>query len=248
MYKSILLMVLAVVCFSGMFIAGCADNDYAPTIVGYQPAQKPLYVPNMYKNQVSKPVSTPKYTPKATPKTTNLAGKIIVIDAGHGGKDPGAGEATVSAKTEKILNLEIAKKLAIELKNRGAKVIMTRTTDKFIPLEGRSAIAERYRASLFISIHCDSLPSNSGAAGPTIYIARNASRASRRASFKINSSLRRFGLSPRGIRRADFKVLVGHSRPAVLIECGYMTNWKDAKNLNADWFQKRLAKAIAQAI
>jgi len=83
--------------------------------------------------------------------------RTIVIDAGHGGKDPGAHGAY---SLEKNVALAIAKKVELLIQNSmpGVNVIMTRTTDKFIPLKRRSEIANENQANLFVSIHCNSSP------------------------------------------------------------------------------------------
>lgn len=83
----------------------------------------------------------------------------IVIDAGHGGKDPGA--RSPSGILEKNITLAMAKALGIELRRRGHSVYLTRDTDNFIPLRGRVKIAQKYKADLFISIHADSMGNGS---------------------------------------------------------------------------------------
>ena len=177
-----------------------------------------------------------------------LNGKTIIIDPGHGGKDPGAGEVGFSSAPEKTIVLNIGLELASKLRECGATVIMTRKDDRFIELTDRAAMADRYRADLFVSIHADSMPSKPGVFGPKVYIARSASKTSRVSAMRINSALRDWGFQPRGVDRADYKVLVNHSRPAVLVECGYLTNWEEAKRLNASWYQKRIAQSLAEAI
>src|ERR1700748_85095 len=83
--------------------------------------------------------------------------KTIVIDAGHGGKDPGSHGAY---SLEKNVTLAITKKLRDALQDRmdGIKIVMTRTDDTFIPLDTRSQIANEHQGNLFISIHCNSSP------------------------------------------------------------------------------------------
>jgi len=99
----------------------------------------------------------------AQPANSSFKFKTIVIDAGHGGKDPGAHG---SYSLEKDVALAIAKKVQALLNDEmpGINVIMTRTTDKFIPLNERSEIANRNNANLFISIHCNSSPEGTGSA------------------------------------------------------------------------------------
>lgn len=179
------------------------------------------------------------------PTRGGLAGKTIIIDAGHGGRDPGA--SGVGPVVEKHVNLAVAGQLVRLLQERGARVVTTRSTDTFIELDARAAMADRYRTDLFVSIHADSAK-NASASGSTVYIARNASRDSVHAGQAIAAALRRAGIESRGVQRAGFRVLVGHSRPAVLVECGFLTNRRDATNLSQSSYQAKVAAAIADGI
>ncbi len=169
----------------------------------------------------------------------------VVIDAGHGGKDPGA--ISSLGYYEKVVNLEVARKVGYLLRNKGLKVVMTRESDRFIELEERAAVANRHGADLFVSIHSDS-SSNSSARGFTIYVARSASWSSRRAAAAIGRAMLRAGLTSRGTERADYRVLVQTRCPAVLIELGYLSNRDEARLLRSSSFQDRLARAIAEGI
>ncbi|UCG32679.1 MAG: N-acetylmuramoyl-L-alanine amidase [Phycisphaerales bacterium] len=190
------------------------------------------------------PVATPRPPPRPPPSTP-LAGKVIVVDAGHGGHDPGA--LGVGPVPEETVNLGVALKLIPFLEQRGAQVIATRTGDRFVALDGRARMAEEARADLFVSIHADACP-RSSVSGATIYVARGAGGASRRAAGSIAAALESSGIACRGVRKAGFRVLVGHSRPAVLIECGYLTNYHEARALGTSAYQARLAEAIAEGI
>ncbi len=170
---------------------------------------------------------------------------VVVVDAGHGGRDAGA--RGVGPVPEKHINISIARRLAEQLRRLGSKVITTRTADEFVALDERAAIAQRSGADLFISIHADSAP-RASASGATIYIARNASRQSVEAAEHIASALRQAGIACRGVRRAGFRVLVDHSRPAVLVECGYLTNRAEARKLSTSAYQARIADVIARGI
>ena len=99
-------------------------------------------------------------TPVVTPAVPSLV-KVheIILDAGHGGKDPGA-LAPVGLR-EKDVVLDIAQRLAEILKDRGVKVIMTRANDVFISLQSRTEIASQSKADLFLSIHANSSPTHS---------------------------------------------------------------------------------------
>ena len=177
----------------------------------------------------------------------NLQGRIIVVDAGHGGRDPGCGEVGYSRLPEKTLVLAIAKDIETQLKACGAKVIMTRTADYFVSLDDRAEIADKYKADLLLSIHIDSCPKGY-VSGPTVYTANKACYQSRKVANSIHSSFVSAGIGSKGIRYADFRVLAKHSRPAVLVECGYLTNSKDAQKLNNRWYQKKISKLISDGV
>jgi N-acetylmuramoyl-L-alanine amidase len=169
----------------------------------------------------------------------------VVVDAGHGGRDPGA--LGIGPQHEKVVNLSVARRLAWLLQRNGADVVTTRNRDVFIPLDDRASMAQRTRTDLFVSIHADAAP-RTEATGATVYIARDACARSKRAAECLVDALRRAGIACRGIRRAGFRVLVGHDRPAVLIECGYLTNRSEAYRLAQPSYQAHLATAIAAGI
>lgn len=207
------------------------------------PPRNPLYEPPQ---QVARPQAkpAPSWTPRRQPSRM-IGPKRIIIDAGHGGKDPGA--VGRGPMVEKEVNLAVARLLVEELELRGAEVIQTRPTDRFISLNARANMAERTRADLFISIHSDAAR-RAGATGSTVYIARNASWASKRVGQAIEDALVRAGVESRGVRPAGFRVLVGHSRPAVLVELGFLTNRQEAYRLAQPDYQDKLAQAIARGI
>lgn len=169
----------------------------------------------------------------------------IVIDPGHGGRDPGT--TSVTGTHEKHINLAVARKVAKLLQRKGLTVIMTRQGDTFPELEERAAIANRRNADLFVSIHADSAPSSS-AQGFTVYIAQAASRDARLMARAIARAMATTGLENRGVRENDYRVLVKTHCPAVLIELGYLSNRQDAARLQSDAFQDRLATAISTGI
>lgn len=192
-----------------------------------------------------KPVqAAPKYQSPAK-STWEPSGKTIVIDAGHGGKDPGA--ISTHGFYEKTVNLDVALQVTQLLRNKGYRVIMTRDSDKFIELEERAAIANRSRADIFVSIHADSCATSSKN-GFTLYVARNASWASKSFAGSIDKQMLQTGIKSRGTRKADFRVLKYTRCPAVLVELGYLSNYWEAKQLKNKDMQKRLANAIACGI
>jgi N-acetylmuramoyl-L-alanine amidase len=185
----------------------------------------------------AEPIPTPVSPPRATGS--------VVIDPGHGGRDPGT--TSVTGVHEKHVNLQIAGKVTAALRSKGVDVTMTRRGDHYIELEDRAAIANRRQADLFVSIHGDSAP-DPGARGFTLYIAHAASPDSYAAARAIGQAMAATGLKNRGVRRADYRVLVQTRGPAVLIETGYLSNRQDAARLQDARFQSRLATAIADGI
>lgn len=182
-------------------------------------------------------------TPSRPPRTMQRA--KIVIDAGHGGRDPGT--IAVDGRYEKDVNLSVASKLAGILQRKGHQVTMTREGDQSIELESRAALGNQHNADLFVSIHSDSAPDPS-AQGFTVYIAERASRESQQAAQTIVRAMKTTGLQSRGVRRENYRVLVKTHGPAVLIELGYLSNFREARKLQDDAFQNRLAVAIAAGI
>lgn len=245
-----------VVTFAACFgVLGCGSTQtIAPpkhVPVTSRPApQKPA--PSVTSMPPSKPapaVTTPsKTTPPAPAPTASrgeLRGATIVVDAGHGGTDPGT--QGVSKSPEKSITLAIAKELATKLDQHGAHVTMTRTKDVFIELDRRAATADKTKADLLVSVHADSHEDRS-IAGATVYVARSASPQSRRVADAVLRNLKASGIATRGVRSADFRVLVGHRRPSILVECGYLTNQTDARNLGSEAYRRTIATAIANGI
>ncbi|MGE5296122.1 MAG: N-acetylmuramoyl-L-alanine amidase family protein [Solirubrobacterales bacterium] len=180
--------------------------------------------------------------PTVTPRKTK---GVVIIDAGHGGRDPGT--SSVTGLNEKDINLRVAAKVARLLEQRGVGVAMTRWQDEYIEKEERAAIANRRGADLFVSIHADSAPSSS-AQGFTVYVSRSASSESYQAAHAINQAMEKTGLNNRGIREADYVVLVQTKGAAVLVELGYLSNLQDTARLSDDRFRDRLAQAIVDGI
>jgi N-acetylmuramoyl-L-alanine amidase len=168
---------------------------------------------------------------------------IVVVDPGHGGKDPGT--TSVLGFKEKEINLAVGLQLAGELREKGFEVIMTRDSDRFIELEERVDLANRHRADLFISVHADYCDTP-GITGFTVYTAKDAPWRTRQAAQSIKQALLDTGQQTRGIRQADYRVLVKTQCPAVLVELGYLSNYWESRRLRDTGLQGRLAQAIAQ--
>lgn len=157
-------------------LVGCSSEEILmPEIVGS--VRYPTYETTFPKKAESVPEQPGQ----------NLRGRIIVVDAGRGGRDPRCGEVGYSRLPEKTLVLAIAKDIETQLKACGARVIMTRTADYFVPLDDRAAIADKHKADLLLSIHINSCPKGY-VSGPTVYIANKACYQSRRVANNIHSS------------------------------------------------------------
>ncbi|MCX5633575.1 MAG: N-acetylmuramoyl-L-alanine amidase [Phycisphaerae bacterium] len=198
------------------------------------------------KPAIEKPASiVPKPQKPAKKPFTNLSGKTVVIDAGHGGKDPGA--TSTYGYEEKTVNLDVALQIAQILRDKGLKVVMTRNNDEFIELEERADIANRNWADIFVSIHSDSSAKSSNK-GFTLYIRRNGSSASASLANAIDRRMAKTDINGNGVSRADYRVLTHTSCPAVLVELGYLSNYWEAKQLKNKDKQRQLAQAITDGI
>ncbi|MFH2002761.1 MAG: N-acetylmuramoyl-L-alanine amidase [Planctomycetota bacterium] len=193
------------------------------------------------------PVYTPtSQVPVSYPwKDLVASGQWVVIDAGHGGRDPGA--VSVAGYYEKTLNLAVAKKLAEKLRNMGVRVEMTRDTDRFIELNDRAEKGNQLYAGLFVSLHADSA-ANSSAHGYTIYLRRSACAAEKNAARLLNGALKAAGFDSRGIRPAGFRVLTRSDGPALLVEMGFLSNPVEADRMRKGEFIETMAEALSKGI
>lgn len=188
---------------------------------------------------------------KAYRATGDLAGKIIVVDAGHGGHDTGA---RMNGVYEKNLTLAIARKTAEALSAQGATVIMTRKTDVFIPLLERSNIANRNAADFFISIHINSNKlANSTSGGITFHHREN--ETSRELAQCIQDEIAQISKLPNlgawsdgKIYQSGFSVLRNAGMPAVLLELGFINHSRDRARLQQEDFQDGVAGAIVRGL
>ncbi|MCA0754354.1 N-acetylmuramoyl-L-alanine amidase [Paenibacillus sp. N4] len=188
-----------------------------------------------------KPVDPPVTEPE---KPVESGVFDIVIDAGHGGKDPGA--ASVLKRTEKEFNLSIALKIKALLdKETKLKAHLTRTNDTFVELEDRVLFAEKLKADLFISIHANAI-NNSSVSGTETYYYKANSKAFADTIHK--HLLVGTGLRNRGVKQMGFKVIKQTTMPAILLEAGYLTNSGDSKALYSETVQNRIASEIVKGI
>jgi N-acetylmuramoyl-L-alanine amidase len=198
--------------------------------------------------RVNSPRATP--TPRSQPQTRAAVVRegtrpstTVVIDAGHGGFDRGgiAGQRV----DEKTMNLDVAQRLKAVLQSYGYRVVMTRDSDVFIPLGTRVAIANQYRDAIFVCVHFNATPRRSASGIETYFYSSQ--------SLALASAIHYYvaGGAPsanRGVRRRGFYVLRNTRIPAVLVECGFLTNPTEAQYAQNSAYRQKLALEIAHGI
>ncbi len=223
-----------------------------------------VYVSRMDLAKLIDPVLRPNFIKNAGDFRT------VILDPGHGGKDPGA---TNSMGTEASYNLKVAERVKSQLQARGFKVVMTRDSDRYLTLQERVNLANSVREkAVYVSIHFNS--GGRGAArgietftlsppgvahyGRGFVPADNQQRAGNEhdsanialATSVHGSILRRLQTHTfdRGIKRARFSVLSGVRHPAILLEGGFMTHPYEARLIANESYQNAIASGIVEAI
>jgi N-acetylmuramoyl-L-alanine amidase len=233
---------------------------FAPQIVDGHPCVHSLDVRKNFEPLISPHLSALKPT------------GVIVIDPGHGGTDTGA-KSVYNGHFEKEFTLDVARRLQRLLATNGWTVLMTRNDDLNLALSNRVNFAEQHKADLFLSLHFNSAAPDREQAGLETYCltptgmpsnltrgyhdypglifpnngfdTQNLEYAMRlhRAVLKVNGRL------DRGVRRARFLgVLQNQNRPAVLVECGYLSNPREARQIADPSYREKLAEALAGAV
>lgn len=192
------------------------------------------------KGQKLKPIRYKKVLSRAYQP---LEDKIIVIDPGHGGKDPGA--FSVNKIPEKTLTLQTARRIARLLQKAGATVYLTRNEDRTNNLSDIVNFANKIKADIFISIHYN-FAYNRGVSGTETYYYNSNSK--RLAQIIHRNLVWGLGRRDRGMRKAMFYT-VHHTRmPAALIEPVYISNWQEGEMARSSSFQNKLAVAVAKGV
>jgi N-acetylmuramoyl-L-alanine amidase len=211
----------------------------------------------------------------------------IVIDAGHGGHDTGT--IGVDGILEKDVVLDVALRVGQLLHDRlGSEIIYTRSDDTFIPLETRTAIANKAQADLFLSIHANSSPDASARGVETYYLnftsspdaletAARENAVSDQSIHQLSDLVKKIalkdkidesrefasdveaslygglqkgnaGLKDRGVKKAPFVVLIGANMPSILAEISFVTNEKDARQLQEPEYRERVAESLYKGV
>ena len=176
-------------------------------------------------------------------KNTTKTFTTVVVDAGHGGKDSGAYRR--SGPPEKMVTLDVAQRLERRLRESQIKTVMTRDSDVFIPLNDRVATENAQKSAIFVSIHFNDSRKRKTHGFETYY----HSGASFDLANRIQQKLITIPNSANGgIHTANFRVLRLASCPAVLVECGYLSNRSEGNQARDSEYRELLADRIAEAI
>jgi len=178
----------------------------------------------------------------------SLAGRVIVIDPGHGGTDPGA--VGVTGLLEKEVNLDVSLRIADKLRAQGAQVIMTRDTDIFIPLAQRVSIAEAAGAEVFVSVHANAHPNPVIGGIETYYFGKKATSNSsiNLAALLQGEMVDALRLRDIGVKEASFLVIRQTSMPSVLVELGFLSNAQEESLMRTNEFRQNAADAIVRGL
>ena len=265
-----------------------AGNDLrivlsGPDVVGdaYRLESPPRIVLDFRKGT---PLAPGADAPLPVQKPQELPGiRTIVIDPGHGGKEVGA--VGPNGLLEKDITLAISRKLASSLSSKlGARVVLTRDDDSVVSLDQRTALANQYKADLFLSVHMNAAVVRDAKGSETYFLSLEASdELARKAAETENASQSgsasdlklilwdlaqqayldessRFAqaiqeemnaasaIANRGVKQAPFKVLVGATMPAALVEVGFISNPDEEARLQSSEFQDQMVAALTRAV
>src|SRR5437868_4875360 len=176
-------------------------------------------------------------------KNTSRTFNTVVVDAGHGGKDSGAYRRF--GPPEKVATLDVATRLSQKLRESQFKIVMTRTNDTFIPLDTRVDIENATPNSIFVSIHFNDSRRRGVKGFETYYHSPYAAELAQRVQNKLCTMP---GAVNRGVHTANFRVIRKSVYPAILVECGYLSNRAEGYEARSNEYRERLADKIAEAI
>ena len=180
--------------------------------------------------------------PKAA-RNTSKTFTTVVVDAGHGGKDNGAYRRY--GPPEKMVALDVARRLERNLRESQLKTVMTRSSDIFIPLDQRVNIENSQKKAIFVSIHFNDSRRRGIHGFETYYHSDVSSELANRIQTKLMTIPHS---ANRGVHTANFRVLRLAYYPAVLVECGFLSNRSEGNQARDSEYRELLADKIAEAI
>lgn len=195
------------------------------------------------------PPGGPGQPPVQTPHAPREVRGSVVLDAGHGGHDPGTADRRRGGIVEKDVNLDVVLRVRERLVARGVRVTLVRDRDVFVELDDRVAMSNRLRPDLFVSVHVNHAE-NRTARGFMVYVYNEASAASVRAGTTMASALRSAGIPMwgKGLFRGNLKVTRETNAPAMLVEVGFASHPIEAVSLASPAYRQRIAEGIASGI
>lgn len=240
------------ICIIGVFIFGANK-----AVLGVSQVVK--NIDNMKKQEIEKQkaLEAKKQFDIEEEQKSGLEKKYtVLIDPGHGGEDPGNLGYSSKQKDsaikvyEKDLTLEVAKKVASKLSNQNdVQVVITRTEDKFVSLEDRAKMANSQDVDLLVSIHMNAETIGNTAYGIETYYRSGATDKSGELAKTVQDTIGSYiNMRDRGVKEDIFQVLRDAHMPAILVECGFITNEKEEQKLLDDQYQNQLAEGISQGI
>lgn len=177
--------------------------------------------------------------------------EVIVIDAGHGGKDTGTRSEAYNYE-EKKLTLSTARMLADYLKEMGYRTILTRNEDAYVSLEERAEIANSSNCTLFVSVHFNHCPTVNVEGIEIFYFKEEKSDRSLRSKKLGDTILSQLiyhtGAEARGVKKGKFAVIRQTKMPAVLVEAGFLSHPKEREKIKDPLYRRFIAKGIARGI
>lgn len=181
------------------------------------------------------------------PKEPQKKPLIVVIDAGHGGKDDGM---TFGDVTEKEIVEKITSKIKSQNKNEDIVIFFTRTDDEFVSLQDRTAFVNKIKPDLLLSLHVNGI-SNTNASGIELFISKENPnyKKSKAIAEKLNEKMvKNHSLKSRGIKETKLFIIEKSEAPAVTVELGFLSNLNDRKYLTDENEQNRIANTILEFI
>lgn len=194
--------------------------------------------------QTPKPTPTPTTTPTPTPVPPQVnSGKLVVLDAGHGGSETGADYG----KGEKWYNLDITLRTAAILKEKGINVKLTRDKDTFVGLYERAKMANDWNADVFISIHNNAF-FDKNTNGTMTFFYTGSYKGKEYAKIIQADLIKNLGSRDIGVRSENFVVIKETKMPAVLVEIGCLTNDEERAKLDTEEYRIKAAQSLAESI
>jgi N-acetylmuramoyl-L-alanine amidase len=168
--------------------------------------------------------------------------RTVVIDPGHGGHDKGGQWGQVY---EKHLALDTATRLESQLRQKGVQTVMTRRSDYFVSLPQRVGLANKYRNAIFVAVHYNYTwkPDVNGL--ETYYCTPQSQLL---AQCVHAGMIKRVSTANRGVKFARYYVIRNTTIPAILVECGFVSNASERSRMKSAWFRDSLARGIAEGI